>query len=91
MKINIVRQSTDKIKITSDAYQVLGNDQCISFYFDVSCEVDASDFGDGEIMLSTRDGYSYIIINFPDYQGWQIHSKWSGSMVGICLTNPKYY
>ena len=89
MKINIVRQSTDKIKITSNAYQVLGNDQCISFCFDVSCEVDASDFGGGEIMLSTNS--DYMIINFPDYQGWQLHSKWSGSTVGICLTNPKYY
>lgn len=80
------------VKVTSCGYMVKGNDECVSFYFDVSKRawVEASSSTEQNtpsIYLMGEDASEdYLEVTFPEFEGWRYHSSSGGKSIGICLT-----
>ena len=80
------------VKVTSCGYMVKGNDECVSFYFDVRRRawVEASSYTDEGfpcVYLTGQDSTKDMLeVAFPEFKGWRFHSSSGGKSIGICLT-----
>ena len=80
------------VKVISCGYMVKGNDECVSFYFDVRRRawVEASsvtDEGFPCVYLTGQDNTKVMLeVAFPEFKGWRFHSSSGGKSIGICLT-----
>lgn len=86
------REDLDQdVKVTSCGYMVKGNDECVSFYFDVSerAWVEASSTEDGfpcVYLMGEDDSKDMLEVVFTDFKGWRYHSSSGCKSIGICLT-----
>ncbi len=89
-EIKIIEQGD--VKITSDGYMLVGNDESVCFYFDVSERA--------YIMASGREDDCPCLwlydteekpdevpthISFPEFKGWGFHSGGAGKTIAVSL------
>ena len=91
--VPIYREDLDQeVKVTSCGYMVKGNDECVSFYFDVSerAWVEASSYteeGFPCVYLMGKDSTKDMLeVAFPEFKGWSFWASSGGKSIGICLT-----
>ena len=81
------------LKITSKGYMLVGNDECVAFYFDTDSRawVEASSFTDGDspcvYIVGEEEDEDMLEISFPEFKVWRYHSGSSGKSIGTCLVN----
>ena len=81
------------LKITSNGYMLVGNDECIAFYFDTDSRawVEASSYTDEDYpcvyILGAGEEEDMLEVSFPEFKGWRYHSSSGGKSIGICLVN----
>lgn len=83
-----------ELEVTSGGgYMLLGNDECVSFYFDTNqrAYVEASSSTQDDcpsvFLAGTYEDAPYLEVCFPEYKGWRYHSSSGGKSIGICLVN----
>ena len=83
-----------ELKVTSGGgYMLLGNDECVSFYFDTNqrAYVEASSYTPEDypsvFIAGNNEEAPWIEVCFPEYKGWRYHSSSGGKSIGICLVN----
>lgn len=79
------------VKLCHDTgYNLVGNDEVVSFYFDVDrrAEVDSWTYSSSNCPVVHLDG---TIIEFTDFPGWRFHSSNGGDSIAIALVKDAHY
>ena len=81
------------LKITSTGYMLVGNNECVAFYFDTNSRawVEASSYTEEDypcvFLAGVKEDEPVLKVSFPEFKGWRYHSSSGGKSIGICLVN----